>query len=92
MRKLKLPILLLAFAGAAFAADPQAVALQTFELKDGGKIVMEEKGMVHIDAAGKRMRMRDGTVMEGKDGKHLMMKNNAIWQTLAVHGTLKPGH
>jgi hypothetical protein len=88
MRKLTLPILLLAFAGATFAAEPQ-----TIELKDGGKIVVEAKGtMVHIDAAGNRVKMRDGKVMEAKDGTKLMMKNNAIWQTLAVHGTLKPGH
>ena len=88
MRKLTLPILLLAFAGAVFAAEPQ-----TIELKDGGKIVIDEMGaMAHLDAAGNRVRMRDGTVMEAKDGSKLMMKNNAIWQTLAVHGTLKPGH
>ncbi len=88
MRKLTLPILLLAFAGAVFAAEPQ-----TIELKDGGKIVIDEKGaMAHLDAAGNRVRMRDGRVMEAKDGSKLMMKNNAIWQTLAVHGTLKPGH
>lgn len=48
--------------------------------------------MVHIDAAGNRVKMRDGRVMEAKDGSKVMMKNNAIWQTLAVHGTLKPGH
>lgn len=88
MRKLTLPILLLAFAGAAFAAEPQ-----TIELKDGGKIVIEEKGsMVHLDAAGTRVKMRDGKVMEAKDGSKVMMKNNAIWQTLAVKGTLHPGH
>lgn len=88
MRKLTLPILLLAFVGAAFAADPK-----TIELKDGGKIIIEEKGsMVHLDAAGNRVKMRDGRVMEAKDGSKVMMKNNAIWQTLAVHGTLKPGH
>ena len=88
MRKLTLPILLLAFAGAVFAAEPQ-----TIELKDGGKIVIEAKGtMVHMDAAGNRVKMRDGKVMEAKDGSKVMMKNNAIWQTMAVHGTLKPGH
>ena len=88
MRKLTLPILLLAFAGAVFAAEPQ-----TIELKDGGKIVIEAKGtMMHMDAAGKRVKMRDGKVMEAKDGSKVMMKNNAIWQTMAVHGTLKPGH
>ncbi len=88
MRKLTLPILLLAFAGAVFAAEPQ-----TIELKDGGKIVIEAKGtMMHMDAAGTRVKMRDGKVMVAKDGSKVMMKNNAIWQTMAVHGTLKPGH
>ncbi len=88
MHKLTLPILLLAFAGAALAAEPQ-----TIELKDGGKIVVEEKGtMIHIDAAGKRVKMRDGKVMTAKDGSKVMMKNNAIWKTITEHGTLKPGH
>lgn len=88
MRKSILPIVLLAFAGAAFAAEPQ-----TIELKDGGKIMIEKSGtMIHMDAAGKRVKMRDGKVMEAKDGSKLMMKNNAIWKTITEHGTLKPGH
>ena len=88
MRKFTLPILLLAFAGAALAAEPQ-----TIELKDGGKIVFEKKGtMVHMDAAGNRVKMKDGKVMTAKDGSKLMMKNNAIWKTITEHGTLKPGH
>lgn len=88
MRKLTLPVLLLAFAGAAFAAEPQ-----TIELKDGGKIVVEKQGtMIHIDAAGNRVKMRDGKVMTAKDGSKVMMKNNALWQTITEHGTLKPGH
>ena len=88
MRKSTLPILLLAFVGAALAAEPQ-----TIELKDGGKIVVETKGtMIHIDAAGNRVKMKDGKVMEAKDGGKLMMKNNAIWKTITEHGTLKPGH
>jgi hypothetical protein len=36
--------------------------------------------------------MKDGQIMEAKDGSKLMMKNNAIWKTLTEHGTLKPGH
>ncbi len=88
MRKLSLPILLLAFAGAAFAAEPQ-----TIDLKDGGKIVIDKDGaMAHMDAAGKREKMKDGKVMEAKDGSRLMMKNNAVWKTITEHGTLKPGH
>jgi hypothetical protein len=93
MRKLTLVFLWLAFVGTAFAAEPQTVERQPIELKDGGKIVFEKQGtMVHIDAAGNRVKMRDGRVMEAKDGSKVMMKNNALWQTLAVHGTLKPGH
>lgn len=89
--QITLPILLLAFAGAAFAADMQEG--QVIELKDGGKIVIEKQGtMVHLDAAGNRVRMKDGQVMEAKDGSKLMMKNNALWKTLTEHGTLKPGH
>lgn len=91
MRKLTLPILMLAFAGAAFAAD-QPVE-QTIELKDGGKIIVEKRGtMIHLDAAGTRVRMKDGHMMQAKDGSMLMMKNNAIWKTITEHGTLKPGH
>lgn len=88
MRKPTPLFLLLAFAGAALAAEPQ-----TFELKDGGKITIEKEGTVmHIDAAGKRVKMKDGKVMEVKDGSKLMMKNNAVWKTITEHGTLKPGH
>ena len=88
MRKSILPIILLAFAGAAFAAEPQ-----TIELKDGGKIVIDKDGtMAHFDAAGKREKMKDGKVMQAKDGSKLMMKNNAVWKALSEHGTLKPGH
>ena len=91
MRKLTFSALLLAFAASTFAAD--AVKEQTIELKDGGKIVVEKSGtMAHYDAAGKRVIMRDGVIMEAKDGSKLMMKNNEIWKTISTHGTLKPGH
>lgn len=88
MRKFALPILLLAFTGAALAAEPQSI-----DLKNGGRIVIEKDGtMAHIDAAGKREKMKDGKVMEAKDGSKVMMKNNAVWKTITEHGTLKPGH
>lgn len=68
-------------------------AEQTFELKDGGKVIVQKDGtMAHYDAAGNRVRMRDGFTMTAKDGSRLMMKNNAIWRQLTEHGTLKPGH
>ena len=48
--------------------------------------------MAHYDAAGTRVKMKDGRVMDAKDGSKLMMKNNAIWKTITEHGTLTPGH
>lgn len=89
MSKMTLPILLLAFAGTAFAAD-QATE-QTIALKDGGLIVIQKGGvMTHTDAKGKRIVMKDDKIMEAKDGSKIMMKNNALWQTIAVKGTLNP--
>ena len=87
MQRLTLSTLLLAFAATALAADPPT----TIELKDGGKIMIaEDKSMTHVDAAGKRVRMKDGKIMEAKDGSKLMMKSNAIWKTIIEKGTLNP--
>lgn len=63
-------------------------------MKYGGRVVIAKDGtMAHMDAAGKREKMKDGKVMEAKDGsKVMMMKNNAVWKTMSEHGTLKPGH
>lgn len=85
MRKLILPVLML-LSLSAFAAQEQ-----TIELKDGGKVVVQKDGtMVHIDAAGNRVKMKDGGVMEAKDGTKFMMKNNAIWKQITEKGTLNP--
>ena len=68
-------------------------ASDAIDLKDGGKVTVQKDGtMVHIDAAGNRVKMRDSVVMEAKDGSKIMMKNNAIWKQITEHGTLKPGH
>ncbi len=73
--------------------QPPTDATQTFELKDGGKVfVMKDGTMAHYNAAGTRLKMKDGQTMAAKDGGMLMMKNNAIWKTISEHGTLKPGH
>jgi len=86
LTKLALPILLFALSSATFAADKE-----TFELKDGGKVVIsEDNSMEHYNAAGKRVRMEDSKVMEAKDGSQLMMKNNAIWKTITEKGTFNP--
>lgn len=89
MRKLLIP-LLLAFSLSAFAAEERVTA-QTIELKDGSRLIVEKNGtMAHIDAAGNRVKMRDGVTMEGKDGTKYVMKNNAVWKTITEKGTLNP--
>lgn len=89
MHKLLLPILL-CFSLSVFAAeDPKGTPV--VELKDGGKVYVQKDGsMVHLDAAGNRVKMRDGVTMEAKDGSKVMMKNNAIWKKITEQGTLNP--
>ena len=92
MRKTLIPAFLVAFATLASGQVGQPVE-RTVELKDGGRVAVQKDGtMVHLDAAGNRVRMKDGQMMEAKDGSRLMMKNNAVWKQISEHGTLKPGH
>ena len=80
----------------SFAADPVVkekliVQGNVVELKDGGTIVLEKDGKTyHADANGKRVRMKDGVVMEGKDGRKYLHKNDVIWQQISEKGTMAP--
>ena len=88
MRKTIFAAMLIAVSTLAFGQT-----VQTIELKDGGKVSVQKDGtMIHFDAAGNRVRMKNGQMMEAKDGSKLMMRNNAIWKQITEHGTLKPGH
>ena len=92
---MKKSLLAFGFLALSTLASAQAAKepAQTFDLKDGGTVVVMKDGkMAHMDAAGKRVSMKDGTTMHGKDGAMLMMKNDAIWKQISEHGTLKPGH
>jgi hypothetical protein len=61
------------------------------ELADGGEIVIDDKGRTyHTDAQGKRVRMKDGVVMQGKDGARYLHKNDVIWKQITEKGTLAP--
>lgn len=61
------------------------------ELADGGEIIIDDKGRTyHTDAQGKRVRMRDGVIMEGKDGAKYLHKNDVIWKQITEKGTLAP--
>ncbi len=62
---------------------------EVVELKDGGKIILQKDGKTyHADAKGKRVRMKDGVVMEGKDGQKYLMKNDAIWKLITDKGKI----
>ena len=61
------------------------------ELKDGGRITLDGDGHTyHVNAAGKRVRMKDGVVMQGKDGAKYLHKNDAVWKQITEKGTLAP--
>ena len=85
MRKSIFPLLMM-LSLSGFAAEEQ-----TIQLKDGGKVMVKKDGtMVHIDAAGNRVKMRNNVIMDAKDGSQLMMKNDALWKTITEKGTLNP--
>jgi hypothetical protein len=98
MKRTSLAIALLAstLSLAAFAQEPAVkekliVQGPVAELKDGGKIVVDTDGKTyHTDAAGKRVRMKDGVVMEGKDGRKYMHKNDIVWAQITEKGTMAP--
>lgn len=81
-------ILAASILGAAMAAF--GAEAQTVELKDGGRIVVEKGKTYHVDAKGKRVRMKDGVVMEGKDGEKYIMKNDAVFKQIIAKGTSAP--
>lgn len=85
MRKFIIPLLMM-LSLSVFAAEEQTILL-----KDGGKVMVKKDGtMVHIDAVGNRVKMRNNVIMVAKDGSQLMMKNDAIWKTITEKGTLNP--
>ena len=80
---------------ATAAAQPSVTAAsassRTILLKDGTTLVTHSDGtMYHADAKGKRIKMKDGVVMEGKDGTKYLMKNDVVWQAVSQKGTLHP--
>lgn len=44
----------------------------------------------HSDAKGKRVRMKDGVVMMGKDGSRYLHRNDVIWKQITEKGSLAP--
>ena len=66
---------------------------EAIALKDGGTLILRKDGtMYHANATGKRVRMKDGAAMDGKDGDRYMMKNDAVWKQITEKGTMHPNH
>lgn len=75
------------------AKAPTKVPDGAIPLKDGGHLLIGRDGITyHVDRDGKRVRMRDGQVMEATDGAKYLMRNDAIWRTITDKGTMHPGH
>ena len=76
------------FAMSAFAANTGNVQ-KSYELKDGSTVHVFKDGKMGMeDKMGRAARMKDGHVMETKDGQKLMMKGDEVWR---VEGKLRPG-
>ncbi|KDP87247.1 copper resistance protein CopK [Cupriavidus sp. SK-3] len=64
----------------AFAADPSQVE-KKIELKDGSTLYVFKDGKMGMeDKLGHSASMKDGMIMETKDGQKLMMKGNEVWR------------
>lgn len=75
------------------SVHPSDSSDQTILLKDGTTLILHSDGNVyHADATGKRIRMKDGVMMEAKDGTRYLMKNDQVWKAITEKGTLHPTH
>jgi hypothetical protein len=72
-------LLALAISGSAIAAETQTTG--AVELKDGTTLHIYKDGkMTMVDKVGKPKTMPEGTPMETKNGKIIMMKGNEVWR------------
>jgi hypothetical protein len=77
------------FSMSAFAGADAGNIEKSYELKDGSTVHMFKDGKMGMeDKMGRAARMKEGHVMETKDGQKLMMKGDEVWR---VEGKLHPG-
>ncbi|CAG9166450.1 periplasmic Cu(I)/Cu(II)-binding protein CopK [Cupriavidus pinatubonensis] len=63
------------------AAVDQSNIVKTYELKDGSKIHVFKDGKMGMENKfGKAVSMREGQVMETKDGSKILMKGNEVFR------------
>lgn len=70
---------------------PHSMAERIIQLKDGGTLLVRTDGnMVHRDASGRRVPMRDGDPMEAWDGSRELMQNDPAWRQMIEKRSLSP--
>lgn len=90
-RRIALVTALVVLAAPALATPTDAPAPGTYPLKDGTTLVVANNGWMRMfTAGGKRLHMRDGVMMETRDGKSIAMKEDLNWKQLRQFGTLSP--
>ncbi|WP_367395232.1 periplasmic Cu(I)/Cu(II)-binding protein CopK [Cupriavidus sp. Agwp_2] len=63
------------------AAVDQSNVVKTYELKDGSKVHVFKDGKMGMENKfGKAVNMREGKVMETKDGSKILMKGNEVFR------------
>lgn len=71
-------VLTIAFGNHDAAAKDRVVAL-----KDGGRLELHSDGtMVHYDAAGDSLSMKDGEIMIAADGSAILMEGRSAWREI----------
>ncbi len=91
LKKLLMVAAMSAVATAAFAGDAaRAAAEKTIELKDGSTLYIFKDGkMAMEDKFGRATRMKQGHVMETKDGQKIMMHGDEV---MRLDSLLRQGH
>jgi hypothetical protein len=78
-------------ATSTFAVDTETVE-KSYELKDGLTVYIFKDGKMGMeDKFGKARTMKEGAIMETKDGQKIMMKGNEIYRIENLRPWLKPG-
>ncbi len=80
MKKLLMIAALSAVGTSAFAVDSGQVE-KAIPLKDGSTVYIFKDGKMGMeDKYGRSATMKQGVIMETKDGQKIMMKGNEVWR------------
>lgn len=79
MKKLLMVAVMNAVAASAFAAYPVEQVEKAIPLKNGSTVYILKDGKMGMeDKMGKAVRMKQGEVMEAKDGQKIMMHGDEV--------------